>query len=98
MKENSMAESKCATLERFEETGQGCESNLFKLRPEFLPYPADQDHVVVGSGACRACKSEGRNPKTGGKPCGGYIRVGFSPDCHTCGHGSDPHVCGPRSP
>jgi hypothetical protein len=52
----------------------------------------EEDHVVAGSGACRACQREGKNPKTGGKPCGGYIDAGYNPyPCKTCGHAYDQH-------
>ena len=86
-----MAKSKSATLQRIDETGVESEGNLIELLPEF-PYPGVEDHIVAGSGACRACKSEGRNPKTGGVPCGGYIKRGFSADCDNCGHASTQHV------
>lgn len=45
-----------------------------------------------GTGYCVACQREGKNPKTGGPPCGGYIRRGFSADCDNCGHSSTQHV------
>ncbi len=52
----------------------------------------EEDHVVAGSGECRACKKEGKNPKTGGRPCGGYVNAGYTPyPCKTCGHAYDQH-------
>ena len=75
-----------------------------KQRPEeacgtvFVEFAGDgescpeEDVITAGSGACRACRREGRNPKTGGKPCGGYIDAGYSPyPCKTCGHAYDQH-------
>lgn len=46
---------------------------------------SEEDHVVAGTGSCRACKREG-------KTCGGYISTGYSPfACKTCGHAYDQH-------
>ncbi|MFZ1935262.1 MAG: hypothetical protein WCB27_08415 [Thermoguttaceae bacterium] len=45
----------------------------------------EEHHVTAGSGACRACRREG-------KTCGGYISTGYSPyACKTCGHAYDQH-------
>ena len=87
-----MAKSKNAIFQRTVETGVERECYTIELSREFLSYPEEEEHVVAGSGACRACKSEGRNPKTGGVPCGGYIKRGFSADCDNCGHASNQHV------
>lgn len=53
----------------------------------------EEDHIVVaGTGACGACQREGKNPKTGGRPCGGYINAGYNPyPCKNCGHSYDQH-------
>ncbi len=48
------------------------------------------NHIVNGSGPCRACKLEGKNPKTGGAPCGGYISGSWS-TCSNCGHHWNEH-------
>jgi len=68
-----------------------CGTLLVEFAGERVSYPED-DGLTAGSGACRACRREGRNPKTGGKPCGGYINAGYSPyPCKTCGRAYDQH-------
>lgn len=52
----------------------------------------EEHTVVAGTGACGACHREGKNPKTGGRPCEGYINVGYSPyHCKNCDHSYDQH-------
>lgn len=64
-----------------------CASALLDDLPvKRVPYP-EEDHVVAGSGPCRACRREGKPNK-----CGGYISTGYSPyACKTCGHAYDQH-------
>lgn len=60
--------------------------------PEICLQAEGEIEILAGTGYCRACKSEGRNPKTGGKPCGGYINSGYSPyACKNCDHSYDQH-------
>ena len=78
-------------VELMEKPATVCGTTLVEL-PGACMHPEEEHIVVAGSGACRACRREGRNPKTGGSPCGGYIDAGYSPyPCKTCGHAYDQH-------
>ena len=68
-----------------------CDSLLVASPAEFASC-RKKGHVTAGSGACRACAREGKNPKTGGRPCGGYINTGYAPfACKNCDHSYDQH-------
>ena len=68
-----------------------CSGTLLAEPPAKRPAKTAEYPVVAGTGTCRACRREGKNPKTGGRPCGGYIGGYPTNTCKTCGHAWDQH-------
>ena len=80
-------------VELMDSPAGACDTLLVGIAGRASRSEEEEYAIVAGSGACRACAREGKNPQTGGRPCGGYISTGYSPyACKNCGHSYDQHA------